>query len=298
VKNALLISVIVSTYNRPDALEAVLLSLWEQEDRHFEIVIADDGSGAPTQDMIDRFRAIAVKTAKTAKTATVRSNSPAIVHAWQSDNGFRLSAARNLGVYASSGKYLVFLDGDCVVRPNFVARHRALAEPGFMVSGSRVLLSEQWTASALRRGDAPAAAKRSLGYWLIQRLTGNTNKIVPLIVMPDSSMRHYRKVRWNRIKGCNLGIWRNDYAGVNGCDETFTGWGHEDADLVLRLARYGVRRKSGACSTEIFHLWHKENTRTAESGNRLRVEERIKSGITQADVGLRDYPREDQRITR
>jgi glycosyltransferase involved in cell wall biosynthesis len=291
----MLISIIVSTYNRPDALEAVLLSLLEQTDAQYEIVVADDGSGAATQEVVSRFQ----HTAAQARSARSKgAQVPQVVHAWQSNDGFRLSAVRNLGVYASAGDYLIFLDGDCVVRPNFVARHRALAEQGFMVSGSRVLLSEKWTARALRDGDAPAATQRPILYWLMQRLTGNANKVVPLLVMPDSHLRHYRKVRWNRIKGCNLGIWRRDYAAVNGCDETFVGWGHEDADLVLRLARQGVRRKSGAFSTEIFHLWHKENTRTTESANRQRVEQRMASGVTQAEVGLRDYPRADQRITR
>ena len=292
--NAMLISVIVSTYNRPDALEAVLLSLLAQTDLHYEIIIADDGSGPATQEVVDRFRQLA------AQTRLTRPATPQVSHAWQSDTGFRLSAARNLGVYTSQGDYLIFLDGDCVVRPNFVARHRALAEQGFMVSGSRVLLSEKWTEQALLAGPAVAAAAalRSFGYWLTQRLSGNANKIVPMLIMPDSTLRHYRKVSWKRIKGCNLGIWRKDYAAVNGCDETFVGWGHEDADLVLRLARHGVRRKSGAFSTEVLHLWHKENKRTTESANRLRVEQRMESGVTQAEVGLRDYPREDQRITR
>ena len=290
----MLISVIVSTYNRPDALEAVLLSLLAQTDLHYEIIIADDGSGPATQEVVDRFRQLA------AQTRLTRPATPQVSHAWQSDTGFRLSAARNLGVYTSQGDYLIFLDGDCVVRPNFVARHRALAEQGFMVSGSRVLLSEKWTEQALLAGPAVAAAAalRSFGYWLTQRLSGNANKIVPMLIMPDSTLRHYRKVIWKRIKGCNLGIWRKDYAAVNGCDETFVGWGHEDADLVLRLARHGVRRKSGAFSTEVLHLWHKENKRTTESANRLRVEQRMESGVTQAEVGLRDYPREDQRITR
>jgi glycosyltransferase involved in cell wall biosynthesis len=290
----MLISVIVSTYNRPDALEAVLLSLLEQTDTNYEIVIADDGSGAATQEVVSKFQ----QTAAQARLAP--GTAPQVTHAWHSDNGFRLSAVRNLGVYASAGEYLIFLDGDCMVRPNFIQRHRALAEVGFMVSGSRVLLSEKWTAQALALGtrNAAMAARRSFGYWLGQRLLGNANKIIPMLVMADSPLRHYRKVRWNRIKGCNLGIWRKDYAAVNGCDETFVGWGHEDADLVLRLARHGVRRKSGAFSTEILHLWHKENIRTTESANRHRVEERMKSGVTQAEVGLRDYPRADQRITR
>lgn len=280
----MLISVIVTTYNRPDALSAVLLALLDQSDPNFEVIVADDGSTRETADAVSRFRNLAP--ARGLKR---------LVHAWQPDLGFRASAVRNLGVFASSGKYLIFLDGDCVPRPDFVARHRLLAESGFMVSGSRVLLSEKFTGQVLS-SDNRAVHQRSFAYWLMQRLRGNANKVIPLLSFPDTSLRHYRSVKWNRIKSCNLAIWRNDYASVNGFDESFVGWGHEDADVVLRLARLGVKRKGGAFSTEVFHLWHRENTRMTESENRKRVEERMLTGVTRADMGLDDHPNPDDRI--
>lgn len=279
----MLISVIVTTYNRPDALSAVIRALLDQTDANFEVIIADDGSGQPTRDALAAFRQ-----------ANRASGMKRLVHAWQPDDGFRVSAARNLGVFASRGEYLVFLDGDCVPRPDFIARHRLLAGKGFMVSGSRVLLSEPFTKEVLASGEP--IHRRGLSYWLRQRLAGNTNKIVPLLHFPNTGMRHYRAVKWNRIKSCNLAIWRDDYATVDGFDESFVGWGHEDADVVLRLARHGVRRKGGAFSTEVFHLWHRENTRATESENRKRVEERMKIGVTRADVGLSAHPKAEDRI--
>jgi glycosyltransferase involved in cell wall biosynthesis len=280
----MLISVIVTTYNRPDALSAVVRALFDQTDANFEVIIADDGSGQPTRDAVAAFRDIA-------HAAGLKR----LVHAWQPDDGFRASAARNLGVFAARGDYLVFLDGDCVPRPNFIERHRLLAERGFMVSGSRVLLSEQFTKQLLA-DEKQLAHHHGLLYWLRQRLAGNTNKIVPLLQFPDTPMRHYRAVKWNRIKSCNLAIWRDDYAAVNGFDESFVGWGHEDADVVLRLARHGVRRKGGAFSTEVFHLWHRENTRATESENRKRVEERMQTGVIEADIGLSQHPKEEDRV--
>jgi len=279
----MLISVIVTTYNRPDALSAVIRALLDQTDTNFEVVIADDGSGQPTRDTLSAFR-----------DAPRASGLKRLLHAWQPDEGFRASAARNLGVFAAKGEYLLFLDGDCVPRPDFVARHRLLAEKGFMVSGSRVLLSEDFTRTVLTSGDA--VHRRGLSYWLRQRLSGNTNKIVPLLHFPNSGLRHYRAVKWSRIKSCNLAIWRDDYAAVNGFDESFVGWGHEDADIVLRLARHGVRRKGGAFSTEVFHLWHRENTRATESQNRQRVEDRMRTGVTTADVGLTAHPKAEDRV--
>lgn len=164
-----------------------------------------------------------------------------------------------------------------------------------MVSGSRVLLSEHFTKQLLAPPQT-AVHGRGLAYWLRQRLVGNTNKALPLIYFPDTVLRHYRSVKWKRIKSCNLAIWRSDYVAVDGFDESFVGWGHEDADLVLRLARHGVRRKGGAFSTEVFHLWHRENTRATETENRKRVEKRMQTGVVRADAGFSAHPKAEERV--
>jgi glycosyltransferase involved in cell wall biosynthesis len=280
----MLISVIVTTYNRPDALTRVLSALLDQTDANFEIIIADDGSSQTTREIVASFQQL-----------LPACNPARLIHAWQPDQGFRASAVRNMGVFVSQGDYLIFLDGDCVPRASFVARHRLLAESGFMVSGSRVLLSKKLTQHLLSERQAIPMHAKSMAYWLRQRILGNANKFFPLIHLPDNRLRQYRSIRWNRIKSCNLAIWKKDFINVNGFDECFIGWGHEDADLVLRLARLGIRRKGGAFCTEVFHLWHQENTRAEESDNRKRVEERMGSALIEAVVGLRNHPQSDAR---
>src|SRR5215470_10988167 len=121
-----LISVIVTTYNREDALEAVLSALSRQSDRGFEVVIADDGSGPTTATLVERWR--------------TRLGVP-LSHVWQVDRGFRAAEIRNRAILACNGNYCVFLDGDCLARPDFIATHRALAETGWFITGNRVLLS-------------------------------------------------------------------------------------------------------------------------------------------------------------
>ncbi|MGH8553795.1 MAG: glycosyltransferase, partial [Methylococcales bacterium] len=126
-----LISVVVTTYNRPDALLACLNSLIAQSDRNFEILIADDGSGQSTRQAIERFQAEQLTTV--------------IEHVYQQDRGFRAGTIRNKAVARSRGDYIVFIDGDCVVFPDFVAMHRKLAESGYFVAGNRILLSREFT---------------------------------------------------------------------------------------------------------------------------------------------------------
>ncbi len=130
-----LISVIVTTYNREDALEAVLRSLARQTDRDFEVVVADDGSGPATAKLIEAWKA---------------KVGHRLEHVWHEDRGFRAAEIRNRAILASRGAYCIFLDGDCIVRPDFVAIHRRLAEPGWFVTGNRILLSRELTAKVLR----------------------------------------------------------------------------------------------------------------------------------------------------
>jgi len=276
----MLVSVVTTTYNRPDALRTVLDALAAQDDPRFEVLIADDGSREDTHAMLAAFASAAPRPPGLER----------LVHAWHPDHGFRAAAARNMAVAASRGEYLVFLDGDCVPRPDFVSRHRALAERGYMVTGSRVLMSPALSADVLAgRLDGPLA-RRPLSWWIGQRLRRRANKALPLLRFPDSPLRRYRSVAWRRVKSCNLAIWRDDYAAVDGFDESFVGWGHEDADLVLRLARHGVKRKGGAFSTEVLHLWHRENPRGNESENRARVEARFGSRQVVSTVGLSAHP--------
>jgi glycosyltransferase involved in cell wall biosynthesis len=275
MRHAQTISVVITTYNRPDALEAVVRACFMQNDKNFEIIIADDGSTANTRTCVERLAA----------------GAPVPVqHVWQPDRGFRAAMARNRGTLAAKGDYIVFLDGDCIPQRDFIARHRALSQPGYLVSGSRILLSEPLTRRVLEHNIDVAATPLSTR--LAWRLRGDLNKVLQLALRWPDLARTSRKFSWRRIKSCNLGVWRTDLERVNGFDESFTGWGHEDSDLVVRLFHAGVMRKDGAFATEVFHLWHREAQRDQETSNRRVVLERAAAKVTQATVGLREHGHE------
>ena len=253
------ISVIVATYNRVDALKLVLQSLETQEDSHFEVVIADDGSREDTKEFI---------------TSYASKSKLAIEHVWHEDQGFRLALIRNLASARATGEYLIFLDGDCIVQPDFVARHRELAQKGFLITGSRVLLNEKLTQELLTAAhwDFPLFSSKLLEY----RLHGGINKYWPLkIKLGDGAWRVYKKFVWRRIKGCNLACWKADADAIHGFDETMTGWGHEDADFVFRMQRQHIKRKSGSWSTEVLHLFHQMSDQSNAAENARRVREKI-----------------------
>ena len=263
------ISFIVLTYNRTDALLATLRSLATQCTPDHEILIADDGSNQTQVDMLYK-------------------NCPAfrcpVRHVWHADTGFTAAAARNLGAYHAQGKYLVFLDGDCVPGRSFVAAHHALAEQRLFVNGSRVLLSERLTARVV--GRSLNLLVQPASFWCRARLQGDSNKLLHMLYWPWSLFRVKQGFTWRGIRSCNLGIWKSDLIAVNGFDETFEGWGHEDADLVLRLSHLGVKRKNGFLATEVFHLWHPDNQRDHASINQEKVRDRMKTGLVRAEKGL------------
>ena len=254
-----MISILLATYNWPQALKLCLESLASQTDGNFEIIIADDGSTESTKQVIDAMKSVIPMT---------------ITHLWQEDYGFRKTKILNQAITAAHGDYLVFLDGDCIVQPDFVAKHRELAQKGYMVTGSRVLLNESLTKELLTwpKWDFD----RFCSNLIAKRLNGGINKYWPLkIKLGNGSWRDYKKFVWRRIKGCNMACWKADAEAINGFDETMTGWGHEDADFVFRLQRHHIKRKSGSWSTEVLHLFHKIHDQSNAAENARRVREKI-----------------------
>lgn len=265
-------AVIVTTYNRPDALAAALDGYCAQDAPDFELLVADDGSGAETRALVADYAR--------------RAPFP-LRHVWQEDRGFRAGAARNRALAHTARPYVLFTDGDCVPPPFFVSRHVALAEPGCFVAGNRILLSEAFTAEVLQRR-APIHAwptRRWLAAWLKREV----NRALPLLRLPDGAFRKRDPERWEGVKTCNFAAWRADLVRANGFDERYAGWGLEDSDLVIRLLHAGVRHKSARFAAPVFHLWHRENDRSALAENQRRLEEILGSDRVAALVGLDQY---------
>jgi glycosyltransferase involved in cell wall biosynthesis len=264
-----LISVIVSTYNREDALAAVLRSLARQGDRDFEVLVADDGSGTATARVV----------------ADWASRMPVpLKHVWHPDRGFRLAEIRNRAIRASAGVYGVFIDGDCIARSDFVAAHRRLAEPGWFVTGNRILLSHELTERILRVGLEPEQWR--LAEWLAARAQRRVNRFAPLLDLPLGKLRRLHSRQWRGARGSNIAFWRADLDKVDGFDAAYSGWGREDSDIFIRMIRAGVLRKDGRFATGVLHLWHAEADRARLADNERMLAEVIDGTRVRAKQGL------------
>lgn len=272
-----MISIIVSTYNRTDALNAVLAGLANQ--RHltkdqWEVIVADDGSGISTRELIDRWK---------------QTFPCELRHIWHEDSGFRLAAIRNLSAAKARGDWLVFMDGDCIPFPDFVIEHLRLAENGWFTAGNRVLLSEKFTHSLLGSEDPVAPTRWPVTTWFMAKMKGQTNRAFPWLRLHLDRLRKKRAKQWAVLKGCNIGVSKQDYLAINGFDEAYSGWGREDSDFAIRMIRHGCLLKDGRFAVPVLHLWHRENDRGQLPENDQRLADILKNQRIRAEKGVDQY---------
>ncbi|MDO4905599.1 MAG: glycosyltransferase family 2 protein [Lautropia sp.] len=270
-------SLIISTYQRPLALDRVLASVAGQTVPPMQVLVADDGSGLETARVVAQWRG---------------HFGDRLAHCWQPDEGFRLSASRNRAIRDACGELLIFVDGDCLMRPDFVAEHQRLAERGYAVAGNRVLLGRELTESIEKKTLDPVP----WGWWdwLRAWFMKSVNRPWGLFSLPGHGWRRLSGRPWKIFKGCNFAFWRRDLVELNGFEEEIVGWGFEDTDLVLRWFNLGGRLKSGRFATTVLHLWHPEASREAAERNEIRAREAGGSGHVAARTGLAQRSESDR----
>lgn len=258
-------SLIISTYNRPDALETVLHSVAVQVTLPDEVLIADDGSGEDTRELIRRWQSVLPIP---------------LHHIWHEDKGFRAAEIRNKAIVRAGYPYIIQIDGDTILHPCFVKDHLRYAEQGCFLTASRAFIDEEETRRVI-------AAKRTDIRWyspgLRHRLHALRLPILNSFVKPKSGPveRIYLHCR-----GCNISYWRSDALAINGYDESFVGWGREDSDFVIRLLYLGCKSKKIKFAAIQYHLYHRENDRgNLEENNRL-FEQRIQEKTYRTSQGI------------
>jgi glycosyltransferase involved in cell wall biosynthesis len=264
-----LISIIIPTYNRAEALQAVLRSLARQSDQDFEVLVADDGSKPDTAAVVAKWNGRIGRR---------------VVHVWQPHKGFRAAEIRNRAILAAAGDYCIFLDGDCLAQADFVTTHRRLAEPGWFVTGNRILLSRALTEAVLAQG-LPAETW-SFAELVRHSLHRGVNRLLPALRLPLGRFRKLLSGQWRGAQSCNLAVARADLDRVDGFDTSYTGWGLEDSDLVVRLLRADVRRKDGRFAVGVLHLWHAPNDRSGFTANQVQLNAAIHGSRVRAVRGM------------
>jgi glycosyltransferase involved in cell wall biosynthesis len=266
------LGLIINTHEQPDYLARVLSAVARQISPPEEVLLADDGSGDTTRRVFAEWSAA----------CPVRAE-----HIWQPQEGFRRARILNQAIARARSEYLVFLDGDTVPHPQFIADHRRLAREGAFIQGHRALVKER---AAAWFGLQGFAQDRHRALW-----QGQLEGLKHAFRWPFPLLRTLPGLRG--IRGCNLGIWRADLIQVNGYNEDFVGWGREDSELAVRLMNQGVRRLDVRGRALCYHLWHPPASRAALPANDNLLAEAIEQRATRCANGLQQHLRKDDAHT-
>ncbi|HEX6427703.1 MAG TPA: glycosyltransferase family 2 protein [Niastella sp.] len=258
-------TLLIATYNWPEALEQTLLSVKRQVMLPDEVIIADDGSKEQTRKLITGFQA----------------DFPVpLRHIWQPDEGFKLGQIRNKAIAAATGEYLIQIDGDLILHPSFVNDHVRAARPGHFIGGSRVLLSEDLSQQVFKNNQQPSIFQKGVH----NKLNAVHAPAIALFI----ELFKKEKGLYN-LRGCNMSFWRKDLLAVNGYNEQITGWGREDTELVIRLYNKGIQRVYFKLQGIVYHLYHKEYDRTSVLKNDDVVKQAIANKLTWCEKGIAQY---------
>lgn len=238
------ISLIISTFNKPEYLIQCLKSILCLHEFPEEVIIADDGSGEETAQIIKQYKSLF---------------SIPIVHVWQKDDGFRLSRSRNNGIIRSTGDYLIFIDDDIILHPSFISDHRRFAKKNCLYCGSRVRLGAEKTAETLKN------SRNKFSIWE-NDLQSRENAIrIPFLHKIITGPNYTYK----RMRGCHIAFWKDDLIRINGFDERYTSWGYEDSDVVMRMMHSGVTRVNLKWAAICYHLYHPIKQTTSKNDQLL-----------------------------
>ncbi len=227
------VSVILSTYNRARYLELSLLGYMRQTHKDLEVVVADDGSTDETRGLVERYQKLA---------------SFPIRHVWQENKGRRKAKILNKAIGWANHDYLIFSDGDCIPKGDFVEAHVRNAQEGYFLGGGHIRLAEAYSDSL-----TPEAVSQGL---YEQALTPEHLWRLRLKQLKNWFYVLVSKRRRPKFIGLNLSADKRSIIEINGFDENYEGWGQEDSDLRERLKRLGLRPRSILTQAIVFHLYH------------------------------------------
>lgn len=247
--NRFKVSLIIATYNWPEALELCLLSVLQQTVLPDEIIIADDGSTNQTKKLIDKF---------------IKKTPLSIKHIWHEDKGFRKCIILNKSIKETRNSYIVQIDGDVILHKNFIEDHAYFSKPKTFIKAYRSNLTEQKTKGLMN-------TKKVALSWHNRGVKNKENSF--RLPFYSKIFKPKEVLSSEGITGSNTAYWKEDAFAVNGYNNNLTGWGAEDKEFAQRLVNYGIKKRRLKFVAIQFHLYHKE---ADKKNHREQIEEVIK----------------------
>jgi glycosyltransferase involved in cell wall biosynthesis len=264
MKNFPSCSLITPTYNWPEALELLLLSVLNQTVMPNEVIIADDGSRPETVQLIQEFQ----------KTFPVP-----LIHVWHEDNKNQKPKIMNKAVAQAKYGYIVEIDGDIIMHKDFIKDHLTYAEKGSYLFGSRANIQ----ASALEE----IFKKKTTDFNFTSKGLKKRARTLRIPFM----MKFAKLVdeRSSKLRGCNMSFWRDDFISINGFNESLVGWGIDDSEMIQRLHNLGIKGRRLKFAGLAYHIYHKDQSKSHIEINNEIERQTVSQKLTFIEKGVNQY---------
>ncbi|CAM3903719.1 glycosyltransferase family 2 protein [Flavobacterium cucumis] len=257
-------SLVTPTYNWPNALELLLLSIKNQTVLPNEVIIADDGSKPETTELIKKFQ----------------QNFPVpLIHIWHEDNGNQKPKIMNKAIAKAKYDYIIEIDGDIIMHPNFVEDHLNYAEKGVYLFGSRVNIQKSILETIFK--------DKKTSFNFFSKGIKKRGRTLRIPYFMNSAKLHDE--RSSKLRGCNMSFWREDFIKINGFNEGLVGWGIDDSEMIQRLHNIGIKGKRLKNVGIAYHIYHKEQDKSHIEVNQIIERETTEKKITFIEKGINQY---------
>ncbi|WP_454881698.1 glycosyltransferase family 2 protein [Sphingobacterium detergens] len=265
------VALLITTYNRPDALEAVLNSVEHQSLKPIQVIIADDGSDDRTFSVIQKY---------------LHKGAIPILHSWHEDKGFRLAESRNRGLALVESDYVIMIDGDMILDKHFIEDHVANAQRGFFLQGGRCLLTPDFSEEILKN-----VALYPDFHYMRKGIESRFEKRLTAFRAPWLTKIWKKEIEYSHkaIRGCNMSFFMDDIIAVNGFNNDMIGWGREDSEFVERLFNSGIKRYNIKFSALGYHLYHVESSRESLPENDRILRNAMDNKLQYCSNGLNKF---------
>ena len=257
-------SLITPTYNWPEALELLLLSVKNQTLLPNEVIIADDGSREETAQLIKKFQ---------------KDFPVPLHHIWHEDNKNQKPAIMNKAIASAKYDYIVEIDGDIIMHKDFIKDHLSLAKKGVFLYGSRVNIQENYLDTLFE--------KKQTQFNVFSKGIKKRGRTLHIPFLANRYKTEDK--RSSKLRGCNMSFWRNDFIKVNGYNEDLTGWGIDDSEMIQRLINIGIKGKRLKFKGLAYHIYHNEQDRSLVHLNEIIEKETTEKKLIFIEKGVNQY---------
>lgn len=257
-------SLVTPTYNWPEALELLLLSVKKQSYLPNEVIIADDGSNPETTSLIEEFQ---------------KDFPVPLHHIWHKDEGNQKPAIMNKAIASSKFDYIIEIDGDIIMHKDFIKDHLSLVEEGVYLFGSRVNIQENYLNTLF--------SKKQITFNFYSK---GIKKRGRTLHIPFLANQYKKENKFSsKLRGCNMSFWKKDFIKINGFNENLVGWGVDDSEMIQRLINIGIQGKRLKFKGIVYHIYHNEQDKSKVSFNMNIENETKEKNITFIEKGINQY---------